>query len=45
MKLRGAGGAESWRRTANSFAKWLDIPIGRLDWLADVKGLTALEPS
>jgi hypothetical protein len=26
--------------TAGKIAKWLDIPIGRLDWLADVKGLT-----
>ncbi len=26
--------------TAGKLAKWLDIPIGRLDWLADVKGLT-----
>jgi hypothetical protein len=26
--------------TAGKLAAWLDLPIGRLDWLADVKGLT-----
>jgi RNA-directed DNA polymerase len=26
--------------TSAQIAAWLDVPIGRLDWLADVKGLT-----
>jgi hypothetical protein len=26
--------------TAGKIAKWFDIPIGRLDWFADIKGLT-----